>query len=610
MKQIDEIYQYILGKYLKQTAEAGEYRTAEGTTAAEIEERFHIVRNNASTMLNHLAAEGRLVKLPGRPVRFITMEESLLVEEPKDKQVKHTLDVGKGKDGEMDPFTGLIGHKESLCSCIIQAKAAMIYPPNGLHTLLLGRSGVGKSLFAHTMYEYAREMHKRQNNEFPFIAFNCADYYNNPQLLYAHLFGYMKGAFTGAGESKAGLVEAADGGILFLDEVHRLPPNGQEMLFTLIDKGEFFRLGESERPRKSNVLIIAATTEDPARTLLTTFLRRISVTISLPAIDQRGVDERKELIRYLFEEESKKTGLAITVSQEVRERLLNYPCPGNIGQLKSDIRQICSKAFLQKEYGGEVLSIGPEFLPEHMIEQSKNVPVLNTDAAGAAESTEKELILVICSSGVGSGRIFLETVQKLLREYNAGVEAAVLPYQEAARRSDAYRELADRYKIIAGIGNMNPQLDLPYFDMTEVLSNRRDNAFRDYLLSLSHQQMIQGGFEQAYQLLEETTLAVNPRQAVKHIRTFLEQSCAGEKEIPRDAVVKCVTHMGYMLERLITGQYIRHDYKEQLMLEYRELIEKLREYASIFTEIYHIQVTDDELCFLADLMVKLNIIKS
>jgi Sigma-54 interaction domain. len=72
--------------------------------------------------------------------------------------------------------------------------------------------------------------------ESPFIVFNCADYADNPQLLMSQLFGYVKGAFTGAESSKAGLVEKADGGILFLDEVHRLPSEGQEILFFYLTK--------------------------------------------------------------------------------------------------------------------------------------------------------------------------------------------------------------------------------------------------------------------------------------------------------------------------------------------------------------------------------------
>ena len=80
------------------------------------------------------------------------------------------------------------------------------------------------------MYSYAKYI-KRLKDDSPFIVFNCADYYNNPQLLLSHIFGHVKGAFTGADSEKEGIVEKANGGILFLDEIHRLPPEGQEMIF-------------------------------------------------------------------------------------------------------------------------------------------------------------------------------------------------------------------------------------------------------------------------------------------------------------------------------------------------------------------------------------------
>ncbi len=66
----------------------------------------------------------------------------------------------------------------------------------------------------------------------PFVSFNCAQYASNPELLAANLFGYVKGAFTGAQSDKAGAFEAANGGMLFLDEVHRPDAQGQEKLFT------------------------------------------------------------------------------------------------------------------------------------------------------------------------------------------------------------------------------------------------------------------------------------------------------------------------------------------------------------------------------------------
>ena len=138
----------------------------------------------------------------------------------------------------------------------------------------------------------------------PFITFNCADYANNPQLLLGQIFGVKKGAYTGAEHDKAGLLEKANGGILFLDEVHRLPAEGQEMFFTFIDKGIYRRLGETESERSAKVLIITATTEDPNATLLRTFTRRIPMVISIPPLRERSMEERFNLIKGFMIDES------------------------------------------------------------------------------------------------------------------------------------------------------------------------------------------------------------------------------------------------------------------------------------------------------------------
>ncbi len=126
-------------------------------------------------------------------------------------------------------FDSIIGAKGSIQNQLRKAKAAVLYPPNGLHTLIVGETGTGKTLLAEAMHQLAYSKSITKNEKL--IHFNCADYYNNPQLLVSHLFGHVKGAFTGADHDKAGLVESANHGILFLDEIHRLPLEGQEMLF-------------------------------------------------------------------------------------------------------------------------------------------------------------------------------------------------------------------------------------------------------------------------------------------------------------------------------------------------------------------------------------------
>lgn len=245
-----------------------------------------------------------------------------------------------------DPFLDIIGCEGSLKNVITQAKAAIMYPPMGLNTIIFGPSGSGKSFLANKMHEFAVE-NKLLKEPRPFHTFNCADYADNPQFLLSQLFGYVKGAYTGADQDKKGLVELSEGGILFLDEVHRLPPEGQEILFYLLDKKRFRRFGESELKRKSNLLLIAATTEVPEESLLLTFRRRIPITIKMPDYSERTLNEKIQLIKMFFVQESRRVDKAFVVKKEVIKVLLNYYCPGNVGQLKNDIQATCAKAFLR-----------------------------------------------------------------------------------------------------------------------------------------------------------------------------------------------------------------------------------------------------------------------
>ncbi|NLZ51672.1 MAG: sigma 54-interacting transcriptional regulator [Thermoanaerobacteraceae bacterium] len=281
-------------------------------------------------------------------------EENLEPSEGSNHETNTNIQDVPRLPAELSAFNRIIGFDGSLKPQIQQAKAAILYPPHGLHTLILGPTGVGKSNLAEAMYEFALETGTLQKDA-PFIIFNCADYAENPQLLLSQLFGHVKGAFTGAVVSKEGLVEKADGGILFLDEVHRLPPEGQELLYFLMDKGKFRRMGETDTERTANVLIIAATTEDIESSLLLTFRRRIPMIIELSPLLSRPLDERYKIITNFFNKEADRIGMKVKVTQQALRALLLYDCPGNIGQLRSDIQVACARGFLtyvggQKKY--------------------------------------------------------------------------------------------------------------------------------------------------------------------------------------------------------------------------------------------------------------------
>jgi transcriptional regulator with AAA-type ATPase domain/transcriptional regulatory protein LevR len=342
-----EVYNALRDLCIKQKEEQGEIS---GFTAEEVATLLHMKRPNVVREFGKLLKEGQIEKKDGRPVYYYVKEEYHT--EINEGAIERDLNM------EHSIFDSVVGKDSSLKQQIALAKAAIVYPPNGLHSLIVGETGVGKSYFAKTMFKYALQV-KVVKDSSRFAVFNCADYANTPQLLVSQIFGVKKGAFTGAVEDREGIIEKARNGILFLDEVHRLPPEGQEMLFTLIDEGKYSPLG-STKDISIEVMIICATTENINSSLLRTFTRRIPVTISLPPLRERTVDERLKLIQSFFEEESKRVGKKIEVDGDAITALINYDCFNNIGELKSDIQIACAKAFLRTIFSHMKIKINLE----------------------------------------------------------------------------------------------------------------------------------------------------------------------------------------------------------------------------------------------------------
>lgn len=335
-----------------------------------IAEQLNLSRSVVSKYLNQMVTDQILIKITSRPVLFYDrkqIEEKYAIHTIKEEY--KSLEELKADLQEEDPqdFDKLIGNEESLASVVRQCKATIAYPPNGLPILLHGPTGTGKSFIAQLMYEYALNRHLIEKDK-QFLAVNCSEYTNNPELLTANLFGSKKGAYTGADKDQPGLIKLAEGGVLFLDEIHCLKPECQEKLFLYMDKGTYHMVGDNETWYTSNVRLIFATTEKPEECLLKTFLRRIPMVITLPSLEERSMRERVQLVHTLFKQEGKRIKKHIMISNAVYNMILSKNFTGNIGDLKNCIQGSCVNAFYRVQEEDASLEIHTYDIPDKFID--------------------------------------------------------------------------------------------------------------------------------------------------------------------------------------------------------------------------------------------------
>lgn len=320
-------------------------------STSDLADKLGVKRNTVSHYLNQLVDENKVIKIKTRPVIFLDREK---LEKNTDNTIKQEYEsveeLTRSLD-KIDVFSSVIGHDQSLYGPIRKLKAAASYPGR-LPVLINGQTGTGKSYIAKKFFDYCvAEGYIPSYGKF--ISFNCAEYADNPELLTSTLFGYAKGAFTGADISHNGIFDEANNGMLFLDEVHRLDPKGQEKLFSYLDTGKIAPLGEAALKKSLNVRLICATTEDIKSSFLATFIRRIPVQITMPPLFERTTNEIRSLIIYFFILHAKKIKKTINVNNHVLLTLANTKYESNIGQLKNDVLLSVASALGKREKSSE-----------------------------------------------------------------------------------------------------------------------------------------------------------------------------------------------------------------------------------------------------------------
>jgi two-component system, NtrC family, response regulator HydG len=209
--------------------------------------------------------------------------------------------------------------------------------PSEATVLLLGESGTGKELLARSLHDNSAR------GKGPFVAVNCAAIPES--ILEAELFGYEKGAFTGASTSRDGRFEAANGGTLFLDEIGEVSRHVQVKLLRVLQEGEIERLGGSGKARSIDVRIVAATNVNLAgevkagRFREDLFYRLNVIPVSVPPLRDRR-DDIPLLAQHFVQVYAEKNGKAIGgCSPLATERLVEYGWPGNVRELENAIER-------------------------------------------------------------------------------------------------------------------------------------------------------------------------------------------------------------------------------------------------------------------------------
>lgn len=260
-----------------------------------------------------------------------------------------TVELREGEIADADP---LIGDSPALHKLKNQIRQ---YADSAYPALIEGASGSGKELVARMLH---RLSWRRSN---PWFALNCAAI--APTLVEPTLFGYVKGAFTGATQNKSGYFEDAGDGTLFLDEIGELPPELQAKLLRVLENGEFQRVGETFL-RTSKARVVAATNRDLRREVRNGNFRadlyhRLSVfAISVPTLRDMGEDKILLLEHFckFYAEQSKLARFTLT---ETAQRLWRqYEFPGNVRELRNIVIRLTIK------YAGQSLTqteLEPEF---------------------------------------------------------------------------------------------------------------------------------------------------------------------------------------------------------------------------------------------------------
>jgi DNA-binding NtrC family response regulator len=307
----------------------------------------------------------------------------LVVEKALEKRaLKREIDRLRKQTREEYAFGRIVGKSPAIAQLheVLRRVA-----PTDARVLITGESGTGKELVAEMLHANS----PRKNG--PFIAINCGAIPRDLQE--SELFGYVRGAFTGADRDKIGLLESADRGTVFLDEVGEMSPETQVKLLRFLEKGEINPVG-SGRARTVSVRVIAATNRDLGEAIRSRAFREdLYYRLKVVSIHLPPLRERKEdiplLAQTLLEELARKIGSKVhSISPHALEVLTEYDWPGNVRELKN----VIERGLIFADHG----TLDLEHLPEELFKRHiAHVAEQEPNEIAPLDEIEKKYILEV-----------------------------------------------------------------------------------------------------------------------------------------------------------------------------------------------------------------------
>ncbi len=286
---------------------------------------------------------------------------------------------------------GLVCASEAMVELV---KTTRRVAPSNVTVLITGETGAGKEVIARALHQASgRQRHA-------FMPFNCTTVPR--EMLDAQLFGYRRGAFTGAVDEFSGLIRAAEGGTLFLDEIGEMPTELQPKLLRFLESGEILPLGET-RPIRVDVRIVAATNADldqlvnEGRFREDLFYRLNVVRLRVPPLRERR-EEVPLLVQAHLERVARETQRdPIRVSEEAMEYLSLYHWPGNARQLANELRRLSALAepgalVMPEHLSPEIASSRPPAAAARALNGSELLVRTDQPLSAATEHVERVLI--------------------------------------------------------------------------------------------------------------------------------------------------------------------------------------------------------------------------